>query len=294
MDVRIPEYMIAIEEEGSLAKASERLHISSSALSQALSKLETELAAPLFLRSGGRWTPTEPGRIYLQGARELLSVKSEAYSRIERLARRQKKDIRFVICPQVYAFCHDALLSSFRRRLPGVRLELQKADSRQAAEYLLSDVSDVAILCSNGEGNSMLEYRALYREVPVLAVPRDLSWAGEEIDYDRVGTLPFILPGDGTFYFEIVTAALKEKGIAVNGAYRSESVEGIMRLVEHGYGMAMLPSRAAEITDCRTYVWPDAPDYTVYCATARYAAKKKDLPAVVDEICRCLREESEE
>lgn len=292
MDVRIPEYMIAIEEEASLARAAERLHISSSALSQTLTKLEAELASPLFQRSGGRWTPTEAGRIYLRGARELLEVKKEAYSRIERLARRQKKDIRAVICPQVYAFCHDALLSAFRRKLPGVRLELQKADSRQAADYLLSDVSDVAILCSRSENNSLLEYRPLYRETPVLAVPRDLSWPGEEIDYGRVGTLPFILPGDGTFYFEIVAAALKEKGIAVNGAYRSESVEGIMRLVEHGYGMALLPSRAAEVTDCRTYVWPGAPEYSVFCVTARYAEAKKDLPAVADVICRCLREES--
>ena len=290
MDVRVPEYMIAIEEEASLAKAAERLHISSSALSQTLTKLETELAAPLFQRSGGRWAPTEAGRIYLRGARELLEIKNEAYSRIKRLARRQKKDIRAVICPQVSAFCRDALLSAFRRELPDVRLELQKADSRQAAEYLLSDVSDVAILCSRNEGNSMLEYRTLYREAPVLAVPRDLSWPGEEIDYDRVGTLPFILPGDGTFFFEIAATALKEKGLSVNGAYRSESVEGIMRLVEHGYGMALLPSRAAEVTDCRTYVWPDAPEYTVSCATARFASEKKDLPAVIDVICRCLRE----
>lgn len=291
MDVRIPEYMIAIEEAASLSKAAERLHISSSALSQTLTKLEAELATPLFQRAGGRWMPTEAGRIYLRGARELLEVKNEAYSRIERLARRQKKDVRAVICPQVYAFCHDALLSAFRRKLPGVRLELQKADSRQAAEYLLCDVSDVAILCSKNEGNSMLKYRTLYRETAVLAVPRDLSWPGEEIDYERVRTLPFILPGNGTFFFEIAATALREKGIAVNGAYRSESVEGIMRLVEHGYGMALLPSRAAEVTECRTYAWPGAPEYLVSCVTARYAAEKKDLSAVTDVICQCLREE---
>ena len=65
MDIRIMEYMKAIEEEGSISKAAERVHISQSALSQSLAKLEQELGTPLFERSDKRWVPTEAGDLYL-------------------------------------------------------------------------------------------------------------------------------------------------------------------------------------------------------------------------------------
>ena len=287
MDVRIPEYMIAIAEEASLAKAAERLHISASALSQTLSRLEEELGAPLFHRSGGRWTPTEKGEIYLRGARELVRIKEDAYSRIRKLARRQKKAVRVVICSQAYMLYRDTLLPALRRELPEVRLELHRADSRQAAEYLLSDVADIAVLCARGQDNSLLDYRLLYEETLSLAVPGDLAWPGEEIDAEKVMALPFVLPTENAFLGEEVSTALSKAGIAVNGVYRSETVEGIARLVEHGYGMALLPARVAAAINCRAYSWPEAPVYRVACATACYAEKKRDVPKVLDVICAC-------
>ena len=288
MDVRVPEYVIAVAEEASLAQAAEKLHISPSALSQSLSRLESELGRPLFLRSGGRWTPTEAGRIYLDGAREMLAVKEAAYRDIQRLALRQKKDVRVVICEQAYMLHRDTLLPTLHRALPGVRLELHQADSRQAAEYLLSDVADIAILCSRNEGNSLLIYRALYTETLSLAVPENLSWPGTEIDFERVRALPFVLPTENTFFHEIVADALTGAGVAVNTAYRSENVEGIARLVEHGYGLALLPARVAGAVRCRSYPWPGSAAYTVAVATLRYGSGKRNVSAVAEAIRKCF------
>ena len=67
MDVRMLEYMVAIEEEGNLSRAAERIHISQSARSQNLSKIEAELGSPLFLRERKGWIPTEVGKCYLRG-----------------------------------------------------------------------------------------------------------------------------------------------------------------------------------------------------------------------------------
>ena len=43
MDVRVLEYLMMIEQEKSISKAAEKVHISQSALSQCLAKIEKEL-----------------------------------------------------------------------------------------------------------------------------------------------------------------------------------------------------------------------------------------------------------
>ncbi|MBO4289786.1 MAG: LysR family transcriptional regulator, partial [Lachnospiraceae bacterium] len=80
MDLRILEYVVSIEEYGSMTEAAEKLYITPSALNQQLLKLEKELGTPLFTRSKRRMIPTAAGRAYLEGARRMLSIRQETYA----------------------------------------------------------------------------------------------------------------------------------------------------------------------------------------------------------------------
>ena len=51
MDTKQIEYMIAVEEEGSITEAAKRMYVTPSALSQQLKNLEQELDTRLFIRS---------------------------------------------------------------------------------------------------------------------------------------------------------------------------------------------------------------------------------------------------
>ena len=72
MDSRQLEYVIAIAEEKNLLHAAEKLFVSSSALSQALSKLESSIGTPLFSRTKAGLIPTETGLLYIDMAYDIL------------------------------------------------------------------------------------------------------------------------------------------------------------------------------------------------------------------------------
>jgi LysR family transcriptional activator of nhaA len=70
-------YFWAIAHEGSLTKAAERLHLSQSALSVQLAKLEEQLGHPLFNRVGRNLVLTEAGRIALDYADTMFEAGEE-------------------------------------------------------------------------------------------------------------------------------------------------------------------------------------------------------------------------
>ena len=57
MDVRLLEYMLVLERLGSVSAAAEEIHISQSALSQSLARLEKSLHTQLFVRANRKLTP---------------------------------------------------------------------------------------------------------------------------------------------------------------------------------------------------------------------------------------------
>ena len=70
-------YFWAIAHDGSLTKAAGRLHLSQSALSVQLAKLEAQLGHPLFDRQGRRLVLTEAGRIALDYADTMFQAGDE-------------------------------------------------------------------------------------------------------------------------------------------------------------------------------------------------------------------------
>ena len=124
------EYFAAVTQHGSLRRASEKLHLSQPALSEAVSKLERELGVTLLdrRRSGARIS--RHGRELLQHMVEVL----EAVDRLRRAAGDQKTTTRLVRLGTVNAATSTLLVpavSAFNSTHPGTTVEvlnMQQAD----------------------------------------------------------------------------------------------------------------------------------------------------------------------
>ncbi|WP_018970549.1 LysR family transcriptional regulator [Rubritalea marina] len=66
------EIILAVETEGSMTAAAESLHLSQSALSHSMSKLEDQLGVKLWQRKGRQLIPTQAGQHLLNTARRLI------------------------------------------------------------------------------------------------------------------------------------------------------------------------------------------------------------------------------
>ena len=74
IDAYLLEYFITFYEEGSLLKASEKLHVSQPSLTRAMQKLEAELDLTIFTRSGNKISLNENGKILLDYIKDIIAL----------------------------------------------------------------------------------------------------------------------------------------------------------------------------------------------------------------------------
>ncbi|MGE5470108.1 MAG: LysR family transcriptional regulator [Bacteroidota bacterium] len=86
-----------IDRHGSFTAAAAAMHRVPSALSHAVAKLESDLDAQLFLRSGRRATLNEAGRTLLDDGRHLLRAADELERRVQRIATGWEAELRIAI-----------------------------------------------------------------------------------------------------------------------------------------------------------------------------------------------------
>jgi DNA-binding transcriptional LysR family regulator len=80
MDVNQLEVLIAVARERSFSRAAQVLDRTQPAVSQAIARLEAEVGETLFDRSSKDGTLTPAGEILLYYARQMLNLRSNAYS----------------------------------------------------------------------------------------------------------------------------------------------------------------------------------------------------------------------
>lgn len=139
------EYLTAVTQHGSLRRASEKLHISQPALSEAVTKLERELRVTLLdrRRSGAR--------ISREG-RDLLPYMVEVLAAVDRLriaAGDQRTDSRLIRLGTVHAATSTLLVPAvraFQDRLPGTTVEVLTLQQAQIDEGLTEGSLDLGLV----------------------------------------------------------------------------------------------------------------------------------------------------
>ncbi|MEM6457851.1 MAG: LysR family transcriptional regulator [Planctomycetota bacterium] len=88
------EIIRAVDQHGSLTAAAEALHLTQSALSHSIRKLERQLGVRVWHREGRRLQPTQAGAYLLSTAKRLLPQLTHAEARLEQFARGERGTLR--------------------------------------------------------------------------------------------------------------------------------------------------------------------------------------------------------
>jgi LysR family transcriptional regulator, hydrogen peroxide-inducible genes activator len=120
----------AVVEEGGFSRAAERLHISQSAVSQAVANLEHKLDTRLLLRNG-RPRLTEAGKRLFSFAQSLIDEEQRALADIQRIRTGALSTLNLAMNSVVSRVYGRALMLEFCERNPLTRLKLDVAPSRE-------------------------------------------------------------------------------------------------------------------------------------------------------------------
>ncbi|MBK4992455.1 LysR family transcriptional regulator [Pseudomonas sp. S37] len=139
---------LAIGQEGSISRAAARLHVTQSAVSQALRRLEEQLGCALVLRGGSRFDLTAAGE-------EVLRIAIDIYGDVSRIsaAVEQENDgvagkVRLLSISRVESKIYDKFLGDFHEAHPLVELEIEVMRSADIISSLLQKTATAGLgLC---------------------------------------------------------------------------------------------------------------------------------------------------
>jgi DNA-binding transcriptional LysR family regulator len=119
---------VQVVEQGSFARAAERLSMSTSAVSRHVAELEAHLGARLLNRTTRKLSLTEPGQAFLQRAVQLLADVEEAEAVVSSATLEPRGTIRMT-APIAFGERHLApAIADFITRHPAVRFDLDLSD----------------------------------------------------------------------------------------------------------------------------------------------------------------------
>lgn len=284
-DFRQLRYFIAVAEELSFTRAAQRLHISQPPLSQQVQALEQDLEVRLLERNKRHVALTEPGRIFLEQARQILAKADEARLQVNEAAAGFSGQLHAAYTVSV-SF-HPALpqiLLHHGESAPNVHMRLSEMFSEQQFDALLAgylDVGFVRALPRHKSDAQSLRLDIIDREPLLLALPtRHPLAARERLAMAELAGQPFVSqPRElaATLYDRLVQLAARE-GFHPIIRQQTQQINGLLALVAAGIGAALVPAsiRAVQLPGI-TYVPLDGPEAYLLMAIA----SRRDDPSPV-------------
>ncbi|GLQ99697.1 LysR family transcriptional regulator [Dyella mobilis] len=248
-DFRQLRYFIAVAEELSFTRAAQRLHISQPPLSQQIQALEQDLGIRLLDRDKRNVTLTEPGRLFLEQARQILAMADDARIRVTEAAAGFSGQLRLAYTVSV-SF-HPALpqtLLLLGQRAPNIRLWLSEMYTEPQFAAVRSgqiDVGFVRDVPSHEDDARALRLDIIDREPLLLALPSGHRLADRpSLELGEVAGEPFVIqPRElaATLYDRLVRLASKA-GFHPVVRQQAQQINGLLALVAAGIGLALIPA----------------------------------------------------
>ena len=143
-------YIVAIEKFGTLKDASEELHVTLSALSQGLNKVETELGITLFQRNRRGSTITKEGRIIVAQAKKILYALDDLYESADVMQNKLTGVLKVASIPGPF-FQLFTTAQQLKTIYPEINIQIREQNSQTMLEELQSEKVDLALVVYNNE-----------------------------------------------------------------------------------------------------------------------------------------------
>jgi LysR family transcriptional regulator for metE and metH len=163
-----------VDRQGSMTAAATTLHLTQSALSHAVRKLEAALGASLWLREGRRLRPTEAGQYLLDVANHVLPQLEHAESSLRQMARGTRGTLRIGMeCHPCYQWLLK-VVAQYLPQWPDVDVDVKQRFRFGGISALLDHEIDL-LVTPDPEPRPGLLFEPVFDYEQVLVVPAGAS-----------------------------------------------------------------------------------------------------------------------
>jgi DNA-binding transcriptional LysR family regulator len=231
---------VAIVDSGGVHRAAARLHLTQPAISRRIRALESELGVPLFDRIGRRVHLTSEGDDLLRRSRELLRQADSLVQRAAALKKGESGILRVGASPMVIEGTLAPFLSRYRRRHPGIEVQLVEDGSLRLPSRLADGDVQLALTVVV---DPRFRQRPLFPAYGVAVMSKEHR-LGERrmIDIAELADEPLLLLHRTFASRGWVDAACDSAHVRPRIILESGSPHTIIALAAAGHGIAIIPS----------------------------------------------------
>lgn len=262
MDMRVLNYFIAVYEERSFTKASERAHVVQSALSMQIRNLEDELGSQLFDRNPRGLEPTATGNRFYELAVPIARSMAAAKQEVVDLAQGNKVagSIKIGLPPSV---CHGIvgeLLCDYATRYPNVELSIVEAYSRHLTEQVQQGLLDAALGAMPADRSSLIYEPAFIDHFVLVSGAPVFGDNLTPCDLHGLRPLKLIMPSEQHLIGSTIQELIKSGQMVPDRVMRVDGVVSSLAFARQSDWVCIFPAIALtqEIATRKLFIYPIA------------------------------------
>jgi LysR family hydrogen peroxide-inducible transcriptional activator len=247
-------YAVAVDTHRHFSRAAEACGVSQPTLSTQLRKLERELGVEIFDRGRQPVEPTDLGRRVLSQARAVLREAARVEEVVEEGREEISGELRIGMLPTLAPYVLPRFAADLAREHPEVSLSVEEGLTDPLLERVETDHLDAALIATPEESPALQE-RPLYEE-PFVGYVSDSHRLHDRgrLSRDDLSLEDLWILHEGHCFRDQVLQVCRDLerpgGSTRRLQFESGNLETLIRLVDEGGGMTLLPKLAVDgLTD---------------------------------------------
>lgn len=240
---------LAVADHGSFSAAAQAIHLSPSALSRRVDKLEVALGIKLFDRTTRRVELSTVGRGFVPRARNVLNELEEALIGFQDLSTRLSGEVTIACVPSAVAYFLPEVIRQYHARYPGIRIRVIDESSSVVLTEVARGDADLG-LTYIGAQDADITFEPLLEEAFIVALPAghalaeraSLAWS-DLAEHDYIS----LAHGSGNRF--LIDQALADHPNRPRWFCEVKHVNALVSLVAAGLGVGVVPKLAMPSED---------------------------------------------
>ncbi|MER5637783.1 LysR family transcriptional regulator [Kitasatospora sp. NPDC002227] len=277
----------AVATAGSVVSAARLLHVTTSAVSQQIARLERETGTDLVERQGRGLRLTEAGTLLAEQAAELLAHMERVMATMARHHGAVTGDLTIAAFPTAARALLPGALRALRSRHPELTVSAREQEPSETVPAVRRGLLDLAVAEDWTDHRLALppglDHRVLLEDTYDLALPADHRLAGHpSLSLDELAEEDWITSSNGQLCHDWLLRNRRGARIAHTAAEHPTQ----LALVAAGLGVAIIPRLGRQPTTARVRFVPlaDAPRRRVFAVWRSTSATRPAIGVVADAL----------
>jgi len=282
---------VAVAAEGNITRAARGLRASQPAVSKQLVELESQLGTPLFDRLARGVRLTQAGELLLRHAQRILAAERAAETEIGELSGLQRGRLSIGASTTIGSYLVPSAYGAFNRAHPGVRLELEIANTAAIQAMVLDDRIDLG-LTEGFVSEGQLDVEVIHRdEMVAIVAPGHPLARKRRVSAREFAKQPFISRERGSGTRDVIEAAFATRDLELEPVMALGSTEAVKNAVAVGLGVALVSRLTLDLElAAGRLVIVDLHDLDIRRALHLVRLKGKGESPAVEAFMRLLRD----